>query len=183
MDALSQFEGRFLLWIQQAVRQPWLDAGAAFYTKLGDRGLVWIALCLLLLCFPRTRRAGKTGLLALGLSLVCTNLILKPLVARIRPWLVVEGLKPVVAEPDPNSFPSGHSSAAFAFAWACWKTMPRRWGAAILACAAVMALTRLYVGVHFPTDVACGSMVGIFCGWAAWRLMERWDRRFRPGRR
>lgn len=169
LAALSQWEGPFLLWVQQVIRQPWLDPIISFYTHLGDNGLVWIALCAGLLAFPKTRRAGLAGALALVLSLLCTNILLKPLVSRVRPWLVLEGLAPLVTERDPNSFPSGHSSAALAAAVAWWGLLGRPWKWVAAAGAAVMALSRLYVGVHFPSDVLCGVVVGVACGAAgAW---------------
>lgn len=168
--ALSQFEGQFLLWVQEFLRQSWLDPIVAFYTKLGDRGLVWIALCFLLLLWPKTRRAGLAGLFALTFSFLCTNVLLKRVFARPRPWLVLEGLVPLVAEADPNSFPSGHSSAALACAGAWWEYLPKPWRCIAMVCAVGMALSRLYVGVHFPIDVLCGSLVGIFCGWCGGAL-------------
>ena len=175
--ALSQWEGQFLLWAQQVLRQPWLDPAVRFYTHLGDRGLVWMALCALLLLFPKTRRAGLAGALALALSMVCTNLVLKPLFSRVRPWLVLEGLMPLVAERDPHSFPSGHSSAALAAAVAWWRLLPRPWRWVAMGCGAVMALSRLYVGVHFPSDVLCGALVGAGCGMAGVWLVGYANRR------
>ena len=170
--ALSQFEGQFLLWGQEVLRQPWLSPIVAFYTKLGDHGLIWIAVCLLMLLWPKTRRAGWAGVFALLCSLLCTNVILKHLFTRPRPWLV-----PLVAEGDPNSFPSGHSSAALASAAAWWHYLPRPWRTVGLACGLLMALSRLYVGVHFPTDVLCGVLVGLFCGWCGWRLEQTLSRK------
>lgn len=170
--ALSRWEAPFLLWVQQALRQPWLSPIVGFYTHLGDRGLVWIALCALLLLFPKTRRAGLAGALALALSMMCTNIVLKPLISRIRPWLVIEGLTPLVTERDPNSFPSGHSSAALAAATAWWRLLPKSWRWVAIGAAAVMALSRLYVGVHFPSDVLCGAVVGAACGAAGAWLVE-----------
>lgn len=172
LAVLSRLEGMFLLWVQEAVRRPWLDPVVSFYTKLGDSGLVWIVLCALMLLWPKTRRAGMAGAFALLLSLLCTNILLKQIIARTRPWLVIEGLLPLVAEKDPNSFPSGHSSAALACASAWWHFLPRPWRVAALAGALLMALSRLYVGVHFPTDVLCGILVGVLCGWGGWRLEE-----------
>lgn len=173
MAVLSQWEGGLLLWVQQGLRQPWLDPLASFYTHLGDRGLVWIALCALMLLWPKTRRAGMAGAFALALSFLCTNVMLKQLFARTRPWLVVEGLLPLVAEGDPNSFPSGHSSAALACAGAWWHYLPRPWGIAGVIAAVAMALSRLYVGVHFPSDVCGGILVGCLCAWGGWRLEKK----------
>ena len=167
--ALAQMEGPVLLWFQ-ALRGGLADPIVAFYTHLGDSGLLWICLCALLLCHPRTRRAGLAGVFALVGSLLLTNVLLKHLVARPRPWLAVEGLAALVWEGDPNSFPSGHSSAALASAAAWWRYLPRPWRGIGLACGLLMALSRLYVGVHFPSDVLCGVLVGLLCGWGGWRI-------------
>ena len=171
-----------MIWVQGFLRQPWLDPIVAFYTKLGDHGLVWIALCVLMLLWPRTRRAGWAGVFALVLSLLCTNIILKHLFTRTRPWLVLEGLAPLVVERDPNSFPSGHSSAALAAAVAWWWYLPKPWRGIGILCGVLMALSRLYVGVHFPSDVLCGILVGAFCGWGGWQLERKWGER-RNGKR
>lgn len=178
LSALAQADGAFLLWMQETVRRALLNPLMTGYTSLGNAGLLWIALCALMLCFPKTRKAGLAGAAALVCSLVCTNLILKHLVSRTRPWLLVQGLVPLVAEGDPNSFPSGHTSAAFAAAAAWSRTLPEKWmGRTALAMAALMGFSRLYVGVHFPSDVLCGMLVGIFCGWAGVRLCRLWEQR------
>ena len=172
IDTLLALDGNLLLWIQTFLRQGFLNPIVSFYTKLGDAGLMWIALCVVLLIIPKTRRAGLAGAIALVLSLLCTNVVLKNLFTRTRPWLVVEGLTALVAEHDPNSFPSGHTSASFAAAAALYRCVPKKWGVLALVAAALMGLSRLYVGVHFPSDVIAGVLVGCFCGWAAVRLLK-----------
>lgn len=178
MAAFTQWEGSFLLWLQETIRQPWLDPIVSFYTQLGDKGLLWIVLCLALLIFPKTRRAGAAGVMALLFSLLFTNILIKPLVTRVRPWLVLEGLVHLVDERDPNSFPSGHTSASIATASALWGTLTPHWArVTVLTAAVLLALSRLYVGVHYPTDVLCGALVGLLCGWLACRLVALWESR------
>lgn len=181
-EGLLGVDGGILLWIQAFVRQDWLSPVVEVFTHLGDHGMLWIALCLGLLLFPKTRRMGLAGALALCFSLLCTNLLLKPLVDRPRPWLMVEGLLPLVNEPDPRSFPSGHTSAAFAAATAFAWSMPKEWKTwtwAVLAPAVLMGLSRLYVGVHYPSDVLAGALVGALCGWMGRRLLELLEERKR----
>lgn len=169
---LSQWEGQALLWIQDVLRRDWLTPFVTFYTTLGNYGLLWIVLCAALLFHPKIRRAGAAGLLALLCSLLLTNVLLKNIVQRVRPWHIFEALIPLVQERDPNSFPSGHTSAAFAAAVAWVHTLPdRRMWTAGLVMAALMGLSRLYVGVHFPVDVLCGALVGIICGALGWKLL------------
>ena len=164
LTLLQPLDGAILLWIQNVLRGA-LDPLVCFYTHLGDKGLFWIAACLLLLVWKPTRKAGLCGLLAMLLGLLVTNVTLKHLVARPRPWLDVAGLLPLVQEPDPNSFPSGHTCSAFAAAAAWARTLPRRWMKYTgLILAAAMGLSRLYVGVHYPSDVLAGCVIGCLCG-------------------
>lgn len=174
LNRLWTLDGAVLLWFQAHLRAPVLDCAVSFYTALGNAGLLFLAAAAVLLCFKKTRRAGLTALLALGLGFLCTNLVLKNLVSRPRPWLEVAGLTALVTENDPNSFPSGHTTAAFAFASALWRAAPdkrMRWAA--LVCAVLMGLSRLYVGVHYPSDVLAGVLVGLLSGWLAWRLCRK----------
>jgi len=171
-EFLLNLDGAVLLWVQEHLRGPLSDALFVFYTTLGNAGLVWIAISAFLLLFKRTRRAGVMGLAALLASFVCTNLILKPLVHRIRPWLVVEGLTTLISEGDPHSFPSGHTSAAFAAACAWRQHLPEGWGNLALVCAALMGFSRLYVGVHFPSDVLAGALVGCLSAWVAYQCKK-----------
>lgn len=167
--ALSPLEWPILLWFQNVLRNPVTDPIVSFFTHLGDTGGLFIVLTVLLLLHPKTRRAGFSAALALLFSLLFTNIILKHLFARTRPWLDCAALIPLVAERDPNSFPSGHTSAAFAFAFGSLRALPKRWvKIAVVVLAALMALSRLYVGVHYPSDVAAGFIVGdlaALCGW------------------
>lgn len=179
-EMLLSMDSGILLWIQSHLRQEWLDPFVKVFTHLGDNGLLWILLCFAFLLFPKTRRAGGAIIVALILSLICTNMLLKPLVQRTRPWLVVEGLTALVAEHDMNSFPSGHTSAALATATACWGMLPRKGRGVILTLAVLMGLSRLYVGVHYPSDVLAGALVGIFCGSLGYLVM-RWIEKRKSG--
>ena len=164
-EFLLAWEGAVLLWIQEYLRGPLSDPVFSFYTRLGNAGMIWIAVSVLMLLFKKTRRAGMAGLFALAVGFVLTNLTVKPLVARVRPWLTVEGLTALVAEHDPYSFPSGHTCAAFAAACGWRSHLPKGWGNIALICAILMGFSRLYVGVHFPTDVLCGALIGTLSAW------------------
>ena len=107
LQGLLNLDGGVLLWIQAWVRSGLLTPLVTVYTHLGDSGMLWIALSVLLLCFKKTRKAGVVSLLALLLSLIFTNGILKHLVARTRPWLTVEGLVPPDCRARPQLLPLG----------------------------------------------------------------------------
>lgn len=167
------WEGAFLLWVQESVRCDGLDSALTAFTHLGDSGLLFIVIAIGLLCFPATRRAGCVALTALAIGALCTNVVLKHLIARPRPWLDVAGLLPLIEEGDPNSFPSGHTCAAFSFCAAMLRTLPVRWGKVLALCGAVlMGASRMYVGVHYPTDVLAGMAVGLLAGFLACLI---WD--------
>ncbi len=172
MQQLIALDGQILLWIQEYVRQDWMNGFWTAITRLGDGGWFWIVLSLVLLCFKRTRKAGAAGLLALAIGALITNVALKNLVARIRPYEVVDGLVCLIEKQKDFSFPSGHTCASFAAAAVYYRTLPKRYGVSALVLAALIALSRLYVGVHYPTDILVGLVVGLFAAWAALKLIE-----------
>lgn len=173
LDTLLTLDGGFLLWLQN-LRTPILNVLFSFYTQLGNAGLVWIVLSAAMLLHPRTRKAGFWALIAMLFGLLFTNVLLKHLVGRTRPWLVVEGLTALVDEHDPNSFPSGHTCAAFACCLTWARFAARRWVKVLcLVLAVLMGLSRLYVGVHFPSDVIAGCVVGCFCAFLAWAVQRK----------
>lgn len=148
----------------QGLRCGVLDVAVPWITSLGDKGLIWIALAVVLVAVPRTRRVGLAVCVALVLELLLCNVLLKPLIARPRPFDVagMDGL--LVAPPGDFSFPSGHTGAAFACAAALFFSRSRLW-VPVLVLAVVMGFTRLYLYVHYPTDVVAGALLGVVTGW------------------
>ena len=176
LESLLQLDGRLLVAIQ-GLHTAWLDPIVSIYTKLGDAGILFIALSLAMLLYKPTRKAGALALCAMILGLLVTNVTIKPLVERARPWLDWP-IVPLVTEKDPNSFPSGHTCAAFAAAMAWVRTLPReRDRICAVAVAGLMGLSRLYVGVHYPTDVLVGAVIGALCAWVAWKGYQVWEER------
>lgn len=177
LDAIAAWDASVLLLIQEHLRTAVGDVLLPLWSNLGNAGLIWIAAAAVLLCFRRTRRAGILALAAMALNLLAVNVVLKHLVSRARPWLVVEGLETLLRSNDPNSFPSGHTSAAFAFAASMCLHLDAGWGKALAVAAAVlMGWSRIYVAVHFPTDVLAGAVIGILCGLLAAWLYRRFFR-------
>ena len=177
-ELIQRFDEQALVWIAQHVRCGLLNPFMEVYTQLGNTGMLFIVLGLVLLLFKPTRKAGFSALCAMLIGLVVVNFTIKPLVSRPRPWLVIENFVNMVPEKDPNSFPSGHTNAAFAFALALCMAAPKRWMKVTAVCmAVVMGLSRLYVGVHFPSDVLAGALTGSLCGLAgAWVAKQAWER-------
>ncbi len=165
------WEERFLLFLQESIRNPVLDRVMQFITSLGDAGFLAILVCIVLLCIKKYRRAGAAASLSLVLDFVVVNLVLKNLVARTRPYDMLENLLLITKRPSDWSFPSGHAGACFAVASVLFFCLPRRFGIPALVLAALISFSRLYVGAHYPTDVLGGMVIGCITGWIAYRLL------------
>ena len=159
------FEFAFLDWLYQ-FRNPVMNTISIFFDYAGAHGEIWIAFTLLLLLFRRTRKAGFAMAVALVLYMAAGHFFLKPLFARPRPCDVNTAITILVKRPHGHSFPSGHTASAFAAAFALW-LQNRKLGVPALVLAAFIAFTRLYLYVHFPTDVLGGAVLGIALGAAA----------------
>lgn len=150
--------------IQQHLANDFLNALVPRISSLGDAGLIWIALSILLLLFPKTRKAGLASGIALLFMLITGNMILKPLVARLRPFTVNTAVELLIPPPTDFSFPSGHTYASFASSSAIFRNN-RKIGIPALILAFLIAFSRLYLYVHYPTDVLFGILFGILAGW------------------
>ena len=170
---ITEIEHRILLWIQESIRNPLLTAFFRIYTHMGDSGCLWILITLILF-FPKQTR--KTGFLCAGSligSLIIINAILKNVVGRVRPYETFTDLQLLIAKADDASFPSGHTGAAFACCWVIFRTQPAGFGIPTLTLAGLMGLSRLYVGIHYPSDVLFGALTGIAIGEEMVRLGRR----------
>ena len=156
---MTGFDIDILYWIREHLTCPFLDGLLPPLSALSAHGEIWIALSLLLICIPKTRRAGVTMAVTLILCLCIGNLTLKPLIARVRPYDVVD-VPLLVEKLSDFSFPSGHTLASVGAATAL-TLYYRRWGVAALSLAGVIAFSRLYLFVHYPTDVAAGILLGV----------------------
>lgn len=172
MGFLAELDGNVLLWLQEYIRQEWMHGFWKGITSLGDSGIFWIALSLLLVILKPTRRIGITALMALAIGALITNVALKNLVARIRPYEVVGGLTLLIERQSDFSFPSGHTCASFAAAGVYWRMMPKKYSVPLLILAVLIAFSRLYVGVHYPSDVLAGMLIGLSAAWAAWHIQN-----------
>ena len=163
--AVLSFEFAILNGIQANLRNPVLDMLMPAITALGNGGLIWIALAGVLLLTPKHRKTGAAVLAGLVLEVICCNLVLKPLVARVRPCDVNTAVQLLVARPDDFSFPSGHTGASFAAVSALFVSRNRLWIPALIL-AVLISFSRLYLYVHYPTDVLAGVLLGVMTGWA-----------------
>lgn len=174
-DWALNFDLKVFEWIQQlqttgaaAVLTPLLKA----ITYLGEGGIIWIIFALILFCTKKYRKAGVAIVAALAVMMVLNNIVIKELIARPRPfnldldWWVAKYTYPdIVSRPSSWSFPSGHSSSAFASAFACaFATRKKSFGIIGFILAILMAFSRVYVEVHYFSDVVAGAIVGVIYG-------------------
>lgn len=173
LNSLVQFEGEILTYIQTVIRSAPLDVFMKTITFLGDAGIFWILVCLVMLVFKKTRNAGIAGAISLIVEALCVNVFLKNTIQRTRPYEVIEGLNILIATPHDYSFPSGHAGSAFAVAIVVFLMLPKKWGIPAVIMASLMALSRLYVGVHFPTDILAGALIGTATAYMGVYLVNR----------
>lgn len=178
MEAILALEQSILLFIQENLRFDWLNPIMRFITMLGDAGIMWIILGAAMLFFRKTRRGGLIMLLCLAGACLINDLVLKELIARERPYTVIEALDILVRPETSFSFPSGHTNASFASAFALTKVYGKK-GAWAYIPAALIALSRCYVGVHYLTDVLAGMAVGTLMALAVYQLFIYIEKRRR----
>lgn len=155
---LWKFDFEILFFIQNYIRNDVLDVLVPLYTSLGEDGIIWIALGFILLIPKKYRKTGIMVLATLLVMLIVNNIILKNLIARPRPCWTYPEMVQLVGNPSSYSFPSGHTVSAFAVAFTVF-SQHKKLGKIIIVMAAIMAFTRLYVFVHFPTDIYGGIIV------------------------
>ena len=161
-----------ILYAIQHLRCPFLDSFILFVTKIaGNYGQIWLAVAALLLVFKKTRKAGFGVLLSYGLVFVIGQYGLKDLIARARPCHIDETVELLIKRPSSYSCPSTHSAWAFAAAASIF-LRHKKGGIAAFAAAVIIAFSRLYLFVHFPTDVLFGAALGVICAYAAKLLID-----------
>lgn len=161
-----------ILYAIQAMRAPWLDQLILGLTKvMGSYGQIWVIVGIVLLLFRKTRKCGIAVIVSYVLVFLVGHVVLKDLIARPRPCHVDETVALLVPRPDSYSCPSTHSAWAFAAAVAIF-CRDKRWGAAALVAAVLMGFSRMYLFVHFPTDVLLGAVLGAALGFAAVKLVN-----------
>ena len=161
LQSVQNLDGEILLQIQQHLRTDMLTPFMKIVTFLGNGGWFWILCAVVLLAVPKTRKTGYAAVLSLIFGVIVTNLLLKNIVARPRPFAEIEALIPLIAKPTDFSFPSGHTTASFAVALVMLRMLPKKFGIPAVVLAALVAFSRLYLGVHYPTDVLTGFVIAL----------------------
>ncbi len=162
IDCINSVDFAILDFIQNTIRCSFLDTVMTVLSYMGEAGIFWIAAAIVMLFFKKTRAIGAMVLAAMALGYVVGELGIKNIVCRPRPFVLNPAVVPVIAPPSGFSFPSGHSCSSFAAATVIF-VCNKRLGIPAVILAALIAFSRLYNYVHFPSDVLCGILLGIAC--------------------
>ncbi len=169
---MNEFEIRILDFIREHFSCGFLDFFFKTITKFSDSGIGWIILAVVLLCFKRTRKLGFGLAAALIIGQVIGNNILKNIFDRERPYNVNPDIKLIVPALDSFSFPSGHTRCAVECSVVIFLNN-KKLGTAALIFAALTGLSRLYLYMHYPTDVLGGAVLGIIDGLLAFFIVKK----------
>ena len=165
-----KWEFAFLYFLQD-LHTPLLDSIMLFFTKMGNIGMPWLALAAVFLCFKKTRKWGVAILGSLLLKELIGNLILKNLIARSRPCWIDTTIPLLVSSPSSYSFPSGHTFDAIAASVSLY-LYNKKAGIAAIIVGLIISFSRMYLFVHFPTDVLASVVLGIAVALIVHKLVE-----------
>lgn len=159
IDAITALDFNIVLWVQQHIRSPFLSAFFIPFTTIGNAGILFILIGIIMLFFKKTRQSGRLLLLSITISFILNDIVIKNIVQRPRPYNTFSQIIPLVPPPGKYSFPSGHTAAAFSSMITLFFTQ-KKCALTGLFIALLMGFSRIYVGVHYPTDVFCGAILG-----------------------
>ena len=164
MSFIQNIDFAILYWIQDNIRCGFLDGIFPIITSLCEGGIIWIIFGVALLFFKKYRKYGFFLLIAMLLGSVIGNDIIKPLVARPRPCHIASVLPDMLIDiPTSFSFPSGHTTSSVIAATVLMRAN-KKFGFFAVPLAFLIAFSRMYLFVHFPTDILGGIVLGVLIG-------------------
>lgn len=162
LDLVYSIDVSILDFIQNTFKCVFLDYAMAFFSYIGEAGGIWIIAAVIMMCFRKTRATGVMVVCAVLAGYLIGELGIKNLVGRARPFVENPSVQLFIVPPKGYSFPSGHSCSSFAAASVLF-IRDKRIGIPALVVAFLIAFSRLYNYVHFPSDVLCGILLGVLC--------------------
>lgn len=169
MNFITNWDISILKFINDHMHTGILDKIMPIITKLGDVGIIWFVISIALIISKKYRRVGWVCILSLFISSLIGEVFLKHVIQRTRPFNIVPGISLLVKKPITTSFPSGHTTASFAVAYVISKTI-KKFKPYVIILAVLIAFSRLYLFVHYPTDVLSGIVIGLVSGMLAVRF-------------
>lgn len=164
-----------ILHMIQEIRSNWLDSVMIFFSAIGEEGICWIVISVILAVIPRTRKCGFAIMASMLLTHVLGNELLKNLIARPRPCHVDKSVTLLVPCPTSYSFPSGHTANGFTAAVTMF-LFHRKPGTVALFVAAIIAFSRMYLFVHYPTDILGGIILGTLDAFLVVWIFRTWEK-------
>ena len=159
---IQRFDSSILLYIKNNMHGPIMDKLMITLTHLGNGGMIWIIISVVLVISKKYRKIGFMAIAALILSTILGEGILKHVVKRIRPSANIPAVNLLIAKPLSYSFPSGHTTSSFAVAGVLAKYF-KKYALEFFSLASLISFSRLYLYVHYPTDVLAGIVLGLAC--------------------
>ncbi len=173
IDYITQIDFAVLDFIQANMRTDFLDSLMVFLSFIGEGGIVWFLVAIPMLFFKKSRTCGVVMILSMGITLLLGEFMLKNLIGRVRPCNVNMDIEMLVKRPESFSFPSGHTSSSFVSATTIF-LWNKKYGIPALILAFLIAFSRLYNYVHFPTDIIAGALFGIFVSLLVYHLFKKY---------
>lgn len=175
---ITSVDLQILHYIEENLHHAFLDVIFPWITSLSDHGEIWIGIAVILIFTKKYRKAGMAMLLALFAGFLLGNCLMKPWIGRIRPFDLDISLNPLISPPSDFSFPSGHTMHSFSTSFALFLNN-RKMGIPALILASLIALSRLYLLVHYPSDVIGGALLGLLMGYGSVKLVDAIDKRIK----
>jgi undecaprenyl-diphosphatase len=175
MPSIQNLDNSVLLYIKDNMHGHIMDRAMVIITTLGNGGIIWIMIAILLMSNKKYRNIGFMALVALILSTVLGEGILKHVIQRIRPSADIPAVNLLISKPLSYSFPSGHTTSSFAVAGVLAKYF-KDYALEFFSLASVIAFSRLYLYVHYPTDVLAGIVLGLICSKVTIYIFDRFKR-------
>lgn len=176
MSFILNIDNSILDFIQNNIKCSFLDKVMPVITSLGNAGILWIIIAIILVISKKYRKYGIIMSIALIIMLVFGNGILKNLFQRVRPYQANNFADLLIKKPVDTSFPSGHTYASFASAGVLYY-MNKKVGIASYVLAALIAFSRLYLYVHYPSDVLGGIILGIVTSFVAIKIYNNFEKK------
>ncbi|MDP4091742.1 MAG: phosphatase PAP2 family protein [Bacillota bacterium] len=175
-EALKSFDTNILNFLHNNLQSTFMDKLMSFMTFLGNGGLIWIIISVALIISKKYRKAGIMAAAALIIGTLLGEIILKNIIKRPRPYMDMPLLQIIIPKLSTYSFPSGHTVAAFAVAGVLAKTIHKS-AVPVFLLASLIAFSRAYLMMHYPSDVVAGAILGLACSWVVLRLSK--NKRFK----
>lgn len=175
---ITSIDHVILLWIENHLLFAWMTPFWKMVTLLGNGGIFWILVCLVMLCMKKTRKAGIVMVIALIVNALLVNVCIKNVVARVRPYDAFDDIIRLIEAQKDYSFPSGHTSASFACAFGMYlglRKEMKKYSIPFFVIATLVGFSRLYLAVHYPSDVLGGVVIGILSAFVALFLLSKME--------